>query len=114
MFDLKALDKEKHLRLTGVDNTLILQNMAYASDRKLLYEIRTVVVRGFTDSEEEIRGIAGLIKSLNADSYFRLIPFRSLGVRTCLAKTEDLDEKTFKHFCQIASNILGERLNFRL
>ncbi len=109
MFDLKALNKEKHVLLTGLDNRLVLENMSYVSEQQRLYEVRTVVVPGFTDSEEEIGNISEYIRTLNAYTCFKLIRFRRQGVRSILSDFEELSKETFEHLYNIAYNILGSR-----
>lgn len=110
MFDLKALDKEIHRRLTGVDNDVILRNMQFVSERGLLYEVRTVAVEGFTDSPQEIEKIASFIKDLNDYTRFKLIPFRPLGVKTYLADHPPLPAEKLDKLYSVAYQILGDRV----
>lgn len=109
MFDLKAFDGETHKRLTGLDNTTVMKNMEQVSAKGLLYEVRTVVVKGFTDNEAEIRGICEYIKGLNDYTVFKLIPFRPHGVRTVLADTGSVEPEKFEALFQLAKAILGDR-----
>lgn len=66
IFDIKSLDAEKHKKFTGRDNTQILKNITYVFEHfpNLPILIRTPVVPGFNDTEEEIMAIR------------RMIPFR--------------------------------------
>lgn len=66
IFDIKTLDEEKHKKFTGRDNRQILKNINYVFEHfpKLPVLIRTPVVPGFNDTEEEIMAIR------------RMIPFR--------------------------------------
>lgn len=109
MFDLKCLDNEKHIALTGLNNEVILRNMRLTSDRGLLYEVRTVILDGFTGDSDEITNIARHIKHLNDYTKLKLIPFRPMGVKGRLADCGTFDENRFKQLFQIAHGILGDR-----
>lgn len=109
MFDFKAWNKDKHLELTGMNNESIIKNADYASQQGSLYEIRTVVVQGFTDSDEEIKSIAGFIKNLNDYTLYKLIAFRPIGVKTYLSNYQSTDIKTMNRLLETAREILGYR-----
>ncbi len=63
IFDIKCLDPVKHREYTGGDNRQILANISWVfencSDLPIL--IRTPVIPGFNDTEEEIMGIREMI-----------------------------------------------------
>lgn len=63
IFDIKTLDEEKHKKFTGHDNKQILKNINYVfehfPDQSIL--IRTPVIPGFNDTEEEIMAIRRMI-----------------------------------------------------
>lgn len=63
IFDIKSLDEEKHKKFTGHDNKQILKNINYVfehfPDQSIL--IRTPVIPGFNDTEEEIMAIRRMI-----------------------------------------------------
>ena len=109
MFDLKCFDDEKHKILTGASNKAVFKNMKHVSEKGTLYEVRTVLVEGFTDSEEEIKNIAEYIRSLNSYTRLKLIHFRPLGVKTELNQLESFDNDKYNKLYDIAYSILGER-----
>lgn len=53
LYDVKAIDPELHLRCTGRDNTLILENLKRLSDARARIEIRIPLVMGYNDGEIE-------------------------------------------------------------
>ncbi len=67
LFDLKLIDREKHARLTGAGNEKILDNLVFIADfikkrgRPGTLWIRTPVIPGATDGEDNIRGIGKFI-----------------------------------------------------
>lgn len=109
MVDLKAIDPAKHLELTGISNGQILKNIHWLGKTKRLYEVRTVIVPGFTDDPAEIGPIATLVRDLNDYTRLKLIPFRPLGVKTRLGDGPPLAEEKFQELVKAAAEILGDR-----
>jgi pyruvate formate lyase activating enzyme len=62
LYDLKAIDREVHIRCTGKENDGILENLRYLTDRGAKIEIRYPYVPGWNDGECEKIGafLAGL------------------------------------------------------
>ncbi|MFX1368971.1 MAG: glycyl-radical enzyme activating protein [Promethearchaeota archaeon] len=63
LFDLKVLDSKKHLEFTGVPVETVLANAKIVAESGLPIWIRTPVIPGYTDGEDNIRAIAGFIVS---------------------------------------------------
>lgn len=110
MFDLKAFDPKLHKKLTGADNGPVLENLRRVAVRGLLYEVRTVVVEGFTDSEEEIKNIASFVAELDGGALLKLIRFRPIGVKTSLSDLPPTDRGTMLRLCSAAQAVLGDRV----
>ena len=51
LYDIKAIDKDVHIKCTGKDNALILDNLKYLSDKDADIEIRYPLVMGYNDKE---------------------------------------------------------------
>lgn len=64
LFDIKSMDERKHVESTGVSNGLILENFERLCREfpKLDILVRTAIVPGFNDTEEELSAIADFIK----------------------------------------------------
>lgn len=62
LYDIKAIDREVHIRCTGKDNDCILENLRYLNDCGANIEIRYPYVPGWNDEECEKIGVflAGL------------------------------------------------------
>ncbi len=79
-FDLKAWDERLHIALTGVTNQRTLENFALVAEKipqrtePPLLVASTLLVPGYID-EEEIRGIARFIASLNPNIPYSLLAF---------------------------------------
>ncbi len=80
--DIKHMDPQKHRDITGVTNELILQNIkrTVALGKKLV--LRTPVVMGYNDDEENIRAIGAFIRDELGGRIvqYQLLPYRRLGL----------------------------------
>ena len=63
-YDLKLVDRELHRRYTGCDNELILHNLQVLSASGVPFVIRVPLVPGVTDTEDNLRAIAGTVGDL--------------------------------------------------
>jgi len=79
-YDIKHIDPAKHKEFTGVSNKLILENlMKVFSIFRLPIVIRVPIIPGYTDSEENIRGIADFVARYGG-KMIELLPYHQLGV----------------------------------
>ncbi|MHC4546209.1 MAG: radical SAM protein, partial [Planctomycetota bacterium] len=91
-FDLKAMDKNIHYSLCGVDNSRTLENFEAAA--KLIPKrpeppplvASTLLVPGYID-EQEVKAIASFIAGLNPDIPYALLGFHSDFLMTDLPAT---------------------------
>ena len=83
MLDVKAFDSKQHEKVTGSDNNIILENVAFLAKSGKLYEVRTVVVTELFDAVETVRQIAKMLKPYLAkqDIRYKIIAYRPMGVR---------------------------------
>jgi pyruvate formate lyase activating enzyme len=79
-YDVKHMDPERHKELTGVSNELILSNARKILTGEVKGEvvIRTEVIPGCNDSEEEISAIAKFV-SESGGKMMELLPYHALG-----------------------------------
>lgn len=89
LLDVKSFDEQEHQILTGISNQMVLKNLKFLSLKKKLFEVRTVVVSGLLDNERNVKEIARLLKEMAPEVPYRLIAYRSQGVRMrrCLGFT---------------------------
>ncbi|MBI9017842.1 MAG: glycyl-radical enzyme activating protein [Phycisphaerae bacterium] len=78
--DIKHIDTDKHKNFTGVDNSLILDNIRYLAKAGAEIIVRVPVVPGFNDTEKEIEAIVEFVKSLETVKEIGLLPYNSGGV----------------------------------
>lgn len=79
MMDLKHIDSGKHRELTGMGNERILANIRAARHAfpSLRFRIRTPVIPGINDSEENLAQIHNVAKNMRAE--YELLAYHSLG-----------------------------------
>jgi len=79
LYDIKCIDKEKHKQYTGVDNTLIKENLKRLSVTDKEIWIRIPVIPDFNNNAEEMTAIAKLVSSLPSVKQVTLMPYHTLG-----------------------------------
>lgn len=75
LFDLKLMDPDAHLRWTGVDNGLILRNLAVLAGMAKPFCIRVPLVPGVTDTEANLAAIARHVRALPKPPRVELLPY---------------------------------------
>lgn len=83
MLDVKAFDKEEHIKVTGRSNEMVLKNAVYLAQIGKLYEVRTVVVPELFNSKQTVSCTARLLSPWLKVSNIRykVIAYRPMGVR---------------------------------
>lgn len=87
LLDLKILDPSRHLELTGVDIEPVLENARMLSITAKTVWVRTPIIPGCTDSEENIRSLSRFIRDMKSVKRYDLLAFNN----TCGSKYERLD-----------------------
>lgn len=91
MIDLKSADDEEHLRLSGLDARLPIENIRRLAPLGKIFEIRTVVVPGLLDNRRTVETGARLIAPYPEIRY-KLIRYRPFGVRAEMPPTPVPDD----------------------
>lgn len=80
MCDIKLIDDKKHKEWTGTSNKLILDNIRKLAQSQVPLIIRTPVIPGVNQNEEEIAAISSFINELDGNVlYYELLNFNPLG-----------------------------------
>ena len=79
LLDIKHMDSDKHEAFTGKPNDLILANAQRIARSKVKLIIRTPVIPGFNDTEEEIGAIARFASSLPGVEEMHILPYHRIG-----------------------------------
>jgi pyruvate formate lyase activating enzyme len=78
MCDLKLLDSEAHQHWTGQDNRLILENMLKLEASGVSYCLRTPVIPGVNDNEEQLATMSAFAKKMKHIKSYELLAFHPL------------------------------------
>ena len=88
LYDLKIFDSVVHKRIIGAANRPILENYQRLIDRKAKVWVRTPIIKGATDSEENIAAIGNFIGVVGLPERWELCAFNNL----CNDKYQRLDQ----------------------
>lgn len=82
--DLKVVSGDAHRKYCGVGNQLILENLLNTRDCRGSFRlvVRTPVIPGINDSEEELRLIGKFCVGLKRLDHIQLLPYHKLGTAT--------------------------------
>lgn len=62
VYELKMIDQQKHIKYTGVENTLILENLIRLSRAGIRVKLRIPLVAGINDTEHDILQLIKFLK----------------------------------------------------
>ncbi|WP_106768116.1 pyruvate formate-lyase-activating protein [Paenibacillus faecalis] len=80
MLDLKHINDEKHIKLTGKSNERTLKMARWLSDNGRSMWIRHVYVPGIHEQEEDLLELGRFIGTLNGVEKFEILPYHQMGV----------------------------------
>lgn len=82
LFDIKHLDIKKHLLLTGVSNTIILENFRMLLDAGKDIIVRVPVIPGFNDKPGEMEALRRFLDDSKCRNLISisLLPYHRIGV----------------------------------
>lgn len=75
LYDIKAIDSEKHIKFTGQDNKIILDNLKYLSENGCQIEIRYPLVKGYNDTE--CNKIGKFLEPLNGITKVKVLKYHN-------------------------------------
>ncbi|WGX75491.1 YjjW family glycine radical enzyme activase [Paraclostridium bifermentans] len=110
MFDLKAFKGDTHIKVTGIENNIVFNNINKCAKTEKLYEIRTVLIENINDDWETFIDEVEYIKNLNGYTKFKLIPFRQYGVKGELSNFRDYPKEKYMKYHEKAKEVLKERM----
>lgn len=99
MIDLKALDGERHLVLTGRENTRVLEAVDYLQSVGKLEEVRLLLVPGLNDDDAQLARTARWLLARDPEMRVRVNAYRRHGTRACarfLLEVTDEDRSRYR------------------
>ncbi|MFO7917416.1 MAG: glycyl-radical enzyme activating protein [Anaerolineae bacterium] len=79
MMDVKVMDSDLHRECAGVGNERILANARRLGEVGKALIVRTPIIPGVNDTEEEVAAIAAFVSELRNLLYYELLPFHPMG-----------------------------------
>ena len=79
LLDIKHIDNEKCINLTGVPNTKTLEFAKYLSNNNIPVWIRQVIIPTITDDEKDLLKLKEFLNSLTNVKKIELLPYHNLG-----------------------------------
>jgi pyruvate formate lyase activating enzyme len=83
MIDLKCLDPDTHLAMTGQPNDQVLDTIRYLHTHGRLYEVRLLLLPGVNDDPALLASTAAWLAEVDPAMRVTLIGLRTHGVRPC-------------------------------
>lgn len=77
LYDIKFMDAALHQKYTGVDNTLILENLKRLSNHGATINLRLPLLAGINTEDHHIQQVLNFIRDLNIHSV-NLLPYHDL------------------------------------
>lgn len=115
IYDVKETDPRQHRRLTGHDNALILDNLAYIGESGVPVLIRMPIIPGLNDDPSRVSRVCGIAERVKGLRAVELLPYHSFGVNKHAAsgrryRAKDASEPTEVHLLRLKT-LLSERLS---
>lgn len=103
--DLKAWDDERHRKLTGSGNNVVMQSLDILAAANKLVEVRLLMIPGQTDFEEQLGPLSKKLRELPAETTIRINAFQHHGVRGAAQNWPNANQhqvESFAHQLQAA------------
>jgi pyruvate formate lyase activating enzyme len=103
MLDLKALDEQKHLELTGNSNSVVLDSIKHLQKLGKLYEVRLLLIPGVNDSDQQLIDTAMWLRNIDPAMRIKINAFKTHGVRAVAKVWPQVCEEDMSRYSVIIS-----------
>lgn len=103
MLDLKALDDQKHIELTGSSNAAVIESIRYLDSIGKLYEVRLLLVPGHNDSDTVLIDTAVWLRSVNPQMRIKINAFKTHGVRALAREWPEASDEDLARYKEIVN-----------
>jgi len=79
LWDIKHMNRDKHIEYTGISNELILDNVRFVAGENIPLFLRVPVIPGYNDSEDNLLDLCNFAKTLSYLEEIDLLPLHHLG-----------------------------------
>lgn len=80
LFDIKHIQPQEHIILTGKDNNRILDALKHIDSKNIPLWIRHVILPGLTDNILFVNMLAEFLKTIHSLELVELLPYHNLGI----------------------------------
>lgn len=78
LYDLKLIDREEHIKYTGVPNDQVLRNLLFLAEKGKKIIIRFPVIPGITDTPENVTSMRDILLELHELEQIDLLPYHRI------------------------------------
>ncbi len=79
LYDVKHMDPDRHKELTGVDNSIILDNLRMMAAQSRPVVVRVPLIPGINDTRENLSALAALMKDIGLRR-IDILPYHAYGL----------------------------------
>ena len=80
LLDIKHMDKDEHIRLTGASNESVFDFMDYLREKKKPVWVRHVIVPDITYKDEQLKALGAYLKGFENVERLDILPYHTMGV----------------------------------
>jgi pyruvate formate lyase activating enzyme len=80
LFDLKLMDPGAHIAAVKASNDPIQRNARLVVESGVPMIVRIPLIPGFTDTDENLEGIADFVRELDAELPVNILPYHRMGM----------------------------------
>lgn len=89
-YDIKTLDKQKHIEFTGVSNEKIISNLKSLMEQKAKIVLRLPLIQGFNDSDNELYLLSEFLKQNEGNyDHAEIMKYHNLGMSKSAALSRE-------------------------
>lgn len=103
MLDLKALDEQRHIELTGNTNSVVLDSIRHLQKLGKLYEVRLLLIPGFNDSDQQLIDTAVWLRNIDPAMRIKINAFKTHGVRAAARSWPEVCDDDMSRYTAIIS-----------
>jgi pyruvate formate lyase activating enzyme len=79
LWDVKHMNREKHIEYTGVSNELILDNLQFVTEKGIPVYLRLPLIPDYNDSVDNLLDLCNFAQHLSSPVEIHLLPMHHLG-----------------------------------
>ena len=121
LYDLKHMDAQKHKKLTGASNQLILENLKRISATGIAIEIRIPIIPTVNNRPEHIDAVGRFVATLDREVAVRLLSYHSfagskyssIGRVNTLPKVDSPSQEQMKSLTRRLHRAMARKKNMR-